>query len=242
MKRSKRTILPIAALAGLALAAAPANAATILASWDVFTDTTLAVDADFTATGITASISDIDGVIRRFQSTNGNTDGTYGSTLAGASMTVGRMHIFQSDSGNGALAINITNSTGAPLTLDELLFDLEVKERREDQSNPGAKTHDTYEIVFENTTQSTTSAVLGAATLPTGWNDVDIDASSITLAAGDVGFFEITLSQGDSPTSGTSSGTLDNFAITGTVVPEPTSALLALAGVFGVLLRRKRRG
>jgi hypothetical protein len=235
---------PLSAFAVVAMACiaftSPANAATIFASWDVFTDTTLDVDADFAETGITASISDIDGVIRRFQSTEGNTDGTYGSTLTGASTTVGRMHIFQGNNGDGDFAINITNSTGAPLTLDELLFDLEVKTRREDQSNPGAKTHDTYEIVFENTTQSMTSPVLGTATLPTGWNDVNIDASSITLADGDVGFFKITLSQGLSPTSGTSSGTMDNFAITSNVVPEPSTFALFGIGGLGLILRRRR--
>jgi hypothetical protein len=115
------------------------------------------------------------------------------------------MHLNKAEAGDGDFAINITNTGGAAITLDELLFDLEVKSGASDQS------HDTYSIVFENMTQGTTSAVLGSATLPAGWNDVDIDASSITLAAGDEGRFVVTLSNG---TRTTSSGTLDNFAIT----------------------------
>ena len=173
-----------------------------VASWDTWTAAT-AYDADFAQAGITASLSEIDNVIRDIDTGTGSTDGTFGSILSGADTGAGRMRIEKGDAGTGDFAINIANASGGQLDFDELLFDFEVKNN----------THDAYSVVFENLTQSTTSGVLGSATgLAVGWQDVDIDASSITLADGDSGRFVISLS--GAPASSTSSGIFDNIAVT----------------------------
>ena len=146
---------------------------------------------------------------------------------------------FTTDNQNGEpgdIRLNITNGTGSTIDFDFVLFDFLA------QGSDTSSTHEDYSVVFENTTTLITSGVLGSgsATLGSGsggYTDVDINASSVSLGDGESGRFIITLSGAD-PTS-SSSAILDNFAVTGTLVPEPGS--MALVGLSGLLLLARRR-
>lgn len=237
---STRNIIAVAAFATATTASM--TSAEIIASWDDWADTTAGdgLDADFAAAGVTASISG-DGV--RDVSSGSSDDGTYGTLAGTPTADNGALRISKTGLPGTAteeqnlatsvtLSVSLTNSTGSDLLLGELHFDIA----------PTNGTYDSYSVTFTNTTQATTTGVLGAggpfddlSGSYTDYHDVDVDASGITLANGESGTFDIVLS---GATLGNSSSRADNFAVT-TVVPEPGS--LALLGLGGLAILRRRR-
>jgi hypothetical protein len=235
MKNPKLTILPLAALAA---AAAPANAVTILASWDTWGDdsaTNSSFDADsFSLVTTTPRIIESGNTLRDLRVERGSTDGTFG-TLAGATAPAdGALRLQKAPTDPTAstrdLWVEIVNDSGAALAFSGLHFDVSLANDN----------YNAYSVVFENVTQGSTSAVLGSGTFDSrgqvgDYDDIDIDAIGITLGASETGYFNITFS---GATGRNSSSHIDNFAVT--VVPEPsTAALLGLGGL--ALLRRRRK-
>ena len=104
-----------------------------------------------------------------------------------------------------------------------------------------------HRSTFENTTTSSVTGVLGSATgLAAGNTDVNIDltGSGIVLGAGESGRFVFNFSGGGLGSS--SSGAIDNIAITGqfvpptSTIPEPSSLALLGLGAISLITRRRR--
>ena len=234
----KVTRLCFAALAACLMFAGQASADIVIASYDVFATNSspngvplsATINANATAAGFTSTITNDpdDPLLRRSQTNSASTDGTFGdgvtldTTLLTAA-TGGRLQFLNGNDNaptgvvgadDANFFLNVTNSTADAYDFDELLFDVQV------QTPGGITTHNAYSVTFENTTTSTT-VVLGSATgLGTGITDVNIDltGSGIVLGAGETGRFVFNFSGGALNSS--SSGAIDNIALTGQVGQE----------------------
>lgn len=233
MKRTFTTATLVAAATFASSASAE-----IIASWDNWADTSASnLDADFSATGVTAYITDADGVfdergdgIRDISGSNGSTDGTFG-TLAGATGGGDGALRLSKQTPNLLIHVTLMNGTGEDLDLDVLYFDFA----------PNSDGHDEYSVSFYNETTDTDSGELGSSggeLVNIGgsgnYHDAAINASGITLADGETGRFVISLTGNE---GNNSSSFLDNVAVT--IIPEPSS--LALVGLGGLCLLRRRR-
>ena len=258
----KVTRLCFAALAACLMFAGQASADIVIASYDAFANNpspngvalAATISANSVAAGFTSNITNdtSDPLLRRSQTTNGSTDGTFGdgvtlNTTLSTAPSSGRLQFLNGNTNaptgvSGAedanFFLNVTNGTADAYDFDELLFDVLVQ-----NSGTTTGTHNAYSVIFENTTTSSVTGVLGSATgLATGTNDANIDltGSGIVLGAGESGRFVFNFSGGG--LSSSSSGSIDNIALTGQVaaIPEPSSLALLGLGAISLITRRRR--
>lgn len=243
MKKTASTVLVTASL-GLASQAS----AVLLASWDTFGNASTRaangfigtanpnVAADFTAAGVTATLTDDpttanSDIIRDIRTNNGSDDGTFGSSFMGASTTVGQLRLGNTNtaSASGDIFLDVINGSGQTIGFDDVFFDFQAQ-------TANGNTHNAYSISFET---GGSSVFLGSGTVANDGNytDVDVDASAATLADGATGRFVITFSGATSPSS---SSFIDNVGFSGEAIPEPSSAILLGLGGLALIMRRRK--
>ena len=248
-----------------ALGAATASAQVVVAAWDTWStnvnapSNVLSADADFTAPGISAFVGG--NVNPDFPATGGgvalgafgSTDGTFGSlSTPTADQSAGgsnnRINLNFGSNNNRRLDFSITNNTGSPLQLDAIHFDynpttngavtINIVHFKADY-NLGANTTSNLDDANNATVLDFTSLVGN-----TGGAMNDVTASiqnslvDSILADGQTASFRI---QSADNNTFISFG-IDNLAITGTTVPEPsTYAILAGFAALGFVMVRRRR-
>ena len=258
----KVTRLCFTALAACLMFAGQASADIVIASYDAFANNpspngvalAATISANSVAAGFTSNITNdtSDPLLRRSQTANGSTDGTFGdgvtlNTTLSTAATSGRLQFLNgnSNANTGVVGaddanffLNVTNGTADAYDFDELLFDVLVQ----NVGNTSTTTHNAYSVTFENTSTTSTTGVLGSATGLIADNDVNIDltGSGISLAAGESGRFVFNFSGGGLGSN--SSGSIDNIALTGQVaaIPEPSSLALLGLGAISLITRRRR--
>lgn len=250
----KNPIATCATLAGLTvLGTLHSSAAVVIAGWDAFdsagSPTVTVVATDITATAAASSSGSIgtgEGTSR-----GSSADGTWGnsssitpapSTAAGTG-TDQNWTIFNG-AANGQMTITITNTGSTAYDLSSFHMDTAA-------FRPNAPRTYTLNVltgsdisigtVFTSATDAITS--LGGS-IPAGndfHDDIDISLAGLgdhTLDAGEVAILQIAFSDG----SGSGGGHhlwVDNIAVSGDLVPEPSAAILGLLGALGLLRRRR---
>lgn len=221
------------------------HAATILASWNDWADTTGSVlDADFVSPGFVASIG-YDG--SRVNSGFSSTDGTFG-TLAGGSTTAdGGLLVRNSTPGGPTLTLSITNNTLFAYSIDTFRFDFSVR-----STSPDGTGFNAFNVRYTSGGLGVAGTSVGSASglsanaLGDNSNYPDFDftlsdnLTDTTLAVGESALFTITFSGQTGSNPGIVSSVFDNVAFTGTMIPEPSTALLCLGGLAAAFLRRRR--
>ncbi len=241
MNRSLTHGITTAALLASMLAAAPrADAAILLVGWYDFANsagTVYDADSQVLAGSISTNASK--------SGTRQSTDGTYG-TFAGASTSTDASLQIREDT---PLTFSITNNTGQPYSLEGFHFD--YARYRNNASNIGPSeftlTYINGGLSPDNTQianvtgvavhfQATTVSTLAISDYP----DFDFDLSAVLsgtqLDPGESATFVLTWAGASNPSN---NGFVDNIAITGTLIPEPVTLALLIAG--GALLMSSRR-
>jgi len=186
--------------------------------------------------------------LHRFGSgtTGGSNDTFYGTSTAGAPTGDGyaRANSQETSTGSGVRNNNlftVTVASGSSLTLESLSMDSVYGDA---SSNPG-----TFSISYRidgGASVVVTASTAGTSISSTSPNptnaasnyaDLDFSLGSINLAAGQTIVFNFEAVPNGSIAS---SFRLDNVALIGTSIPEPTSALLSgIAGTIMLLSRRR---
>lgn len=256
MRITSLAILSAGLIAGTtALTSGSADAATLYAGWDTFDSATAPtvsqVGADTTATLTTSANS---GNWGRWNGGGANasgasTDGTFGnlsnavataSTFgAGEGTNSGSNLSLNRASKPGTITITLTNDSGLDRTLDGFYFD--ATGRFTQSAKDWTLTY-SGAISGAAANGTLTEADMMAAT--PAQRDWAVDLTGLTdnnWEAGSSAIFTLTFSGGAAST-GTGGGQetlVDNIGITATAVPEPGS--LALMGLGGLLIARRRR-
>lgn len=216
MKFNIRFYFPIMALSLVTLTSS-VNAQTIFASWDTWADSTIVdgLDADFSLADVTATITG--SALRDIRTDRQSNDGTFG-TLAGASnATDAALRMLKPD--GISIELNITNDSAETLSFGQLHLDaaltgdsvrtLSVVFVTGTPDEPGTESPELGNGEFE-------TEITGGDGFIQDYDDIDIDVSSISLAAGETGFFRITFAGSTNPNNPgnpNSSSTVDNIAL-----------------------------
>lgn len=232
----RKVFLPAA---GLLIMATPATSqADILAGWNSWTTGAGNYGPQVTSNDATGDASPASGSWIAGSEAASN-DGTYGST-GGAAPTGGNgIHIGASNTA-GSYVFVLTADPGTNLVLDGFHFDA----RRKRSGSP-------ENWVAEIISGSVTPGVLGSGSLgntlggvgPSDHDDFSFDltglADNVVEAGTDV---TVRISFSGGTQSNTDQKTyLDNVAYTGTGTPVPEPTSLALIGLGGLLVARRRR-
>ncbi|QTN32912.1 PEP-CTERM sorting domain-containing protein [Akkermansiaceae bacterium] len=244
----KQFLLAIGAVAALS---SNGSAAVLLAGWDVWTE----VSADTWNANTTNSVSgqgvgttDAGGTWFNWNNATANygasNDGTWGSVAAGTgipgpSTTVALGEGTALANGySGHIDFTITSTVGFAIELTSFNFDSAAI--RSNAPELWALSVQSG-VITTGPVSNGTLVILGNEPLTNATpHNFDIDLTGLadrTLDAGGSVVFRLAFSGGTAASSGNDT-VLDNLAVFG-VVPEPSSALLALLG-GGFLLRRRR--
>ncbi|MDF3128799.1 PEP-CTERM sorting domain-containing protein [Kiritimatiellaeota bacterium B1221] len=235
---ARRLTLPLIAAAFLTSMNLNAD---ILASWDVWGDNDDdTIVADVALTGFSAEIEydiSIGSTDNQINSAFGSNDGGYGSALSGASNVGGALLVRGRNS--EVLTITLTNSTGFDYNIDSVHFDFAsrtngFRDFSFEYSSGGLGPDETV-IGSEN---DVTYASSNISNMPDFDYNLSNNLSDIVLGNGEEAVFTFTFSDFASQDN---SSILDNVAFTGSVIPEPGSLLLLLAGLSAVFFFRKRK-
>lgn len=167
---------------------------------------------------------------------SGSTDGTYGSAITGASTDTSE-HAWgvRVAGGNNVVSLSIANNSSYALSLETIHFDY----NRAFESGPQTVTLYYWEgdLALPDETQinQATNIPLQTGGHVANYNDFDwslTNLASYTLSAGQSALFRLTVSDAD---GNTTNGAFDNIAVSGTLIPEPSSMLLALLGLFAAM-------
>lgn len=225
----KTLISPILALLGLAL---PSQAAILIAYYAFPDEETATTASTETITSQVAAAGFTGRIVQPgfdARTGGGSNDGTYGPSLStGESGGNGYIRV----NASSILTITVTNSSGAAVQLGTMLFDTTY-----------TGTAGTIEVAYRfggsgNYTALESGLVPDAAATGTGasvsanYRDQSVDVSALSLNDGQSITFQF------SPVGSGASFRVDNFAILD--IPEPTVALLAVAGFLPLLRRRVR--
>ncbi len=221
-------------------AIAPASHAAVLAGWDTWASG----GEPATVTSLNATGSSSEEGDWREASAAASNDGTFG-TLAGADTSTGAAssgtYIGVSDNGGTPTgAYNFTVSAGITgLIIESFHFD--ARRKRSNSATTWSLSVTDGSISLGNVLSGSLGGALGGNG-PTNHLDFDIDLSGLAdneLAPGEFATFRLEFS-GGSYSNADQHTYLDNVAIAGSVVPEPSAALLGTLGAL-TLLRRRRR-
>lgn len=231
-----------------------ASAATTLASWDAWGDTSDAYSADAALTGFTATIDQVGNDTGRVNGSWGSNDGTFGTSLSGAA--TGATSLLVAKTYTDTLIITLNNNSGQSYQLDSFHFDFAPRKSDNDDDTGTAYGFNAFDLTYTSgglgpastliDSQSGLDYVLVASSNQlSNYPDYDFnladDLSDLVLADGESAVFTLLFSgnSGDSNNVNVSS-VLDNVAFQGQVIPEPSSAALLMSFTAGMLLLRRR--
>jgi hypothetical protein len=230
MKKINNKIPRSLALATVVLATAATSQAAVLATWDVWDSGS----ADSTTSGFTAMIAGFDTI----RSDRGIADGTFGNDLAGASSGDTRSAAYRGTSSN-VMTLTLTNGTASAYSIDSLHFDFGV---RTNEPNSFTANYTSGGLGPAPTLLDTQTGLAQQNSTNGNLFQFDYNLSSsladTILAAGESAVFTVDFSFDTG--SGSSLSLIDNVALQGTAVPEPSSAALLGLGGLALILRRRR--
>ncbi len=240
-------LLPLAAFG--AILAPTASHAAVIVGWAAFADDAGTVfDADVLQTGFSGDIS-YSGGSGQVNGIFSSNDTTYGS-LAGATDAGTSALLVRSASGD-TFTLNFTNNSGSSWNIETLRFDFAARQESGGSPSQGYNSFTaTYTSGGLGPASTQVASASGLAYVISGttgrvsdYPDFDYTLSDnltdLVLADGESALFTFQFSGGSGSNSQNVSSIIDNIAITGTAVPEPSSALLGAFGTL-LLLRRKR--
>lgn len=212
---------PLILLAALALAS-PASAAVLVGFYDFDAGTLASETQDAAASGFTATVTKN----TESRTAGGSDDAFYGNSALASATGDGFLRVLA-----GSFTLTTTYSAGAtsPYLLTSLFFDATQTTGTGDLSISYSLNGGPSVLLTPSPISLGSSTASDTETRPYG--DYGADFSGVTLNPGNSLVLTFTVTNG--------SARMDNIALTGDVVPEPSSAFLAALGLVPFLRRRR---